>query len=65
MCSVVLRVTRMEGQETKMFLGARKPTSLLVGWEDNFVVPLWASGKTFGKRMLGSVSLLHVGLHCK
>jgi hypothetical protein len=34
----------MEGQETKRFLGARKPTRLLVGWEDNFV-SLWESGK--------------------
>ena len=39
----------MEGQETKRFLGARKASRLLVGWEDPFV-SLWASGK----RMLGS-----------
>jgi hypothetical protein len=46
---VVLGVMGMEGQETERFLGARKSTRLLVGWED-YVVSLWASGK----RMLGS-----------
>jgi hypothetical protein len=54
MCFVVLGVMGMEGQETERFLGARKATRLLVGWEDNFVVPLWESRKNFGKRMLGS-----------
>jgi hypothetical protein len=49
LCFVVLGVTGTEGQETKRFLGARKPARLLVGWEDS-IVSLWASGK----RMLGS-----------
>jgi hypothetical protein len=49
LCFVVLGVTGTGGQETKRFLGARKPTRLLVGREDS-VVSLWASGK----RMLGS-----------
>jgi hypothetical protein len=46
---VVLGVMGIEGQETKRFLGARKPARLLVGKEDS-VVSLWASGK----RMRGS-----------
>jgi hypothetical protein len=49
LCFVVLGVTGTEGQETKRFLGSRKPARLLVGREDS-VVSLWASGK----RMLGS-----------
>jgi hypothetical protein len=44
MCFVVLGVTSTKGQETKGFLRSRKPTRLLVGWEDS-VVSLWASGK--------------------
>jgi hypothetical protein len=44
LCFVVLGVTGTEGQETERFLGARKPTRLLVGREDS-VVSLWASGK--------------------
>jgi hypothetical protein len=36
---VVLGVTCTEGEETERFLGARKPTRLLVGRED-FVVSL-------------------------
>jgi hypothetical protein len=39
LCFVVLGVTGMEGQETERFLGARKLSRLLVGWED-FVVSL-------------------------
>jgi hypothetical protein len=61
---VVLGVTGTEGEETERFLGARKPTRLLVGWEDSFIVSLWASGKIFGKRMLGRIFLLMSGLHC-
>jgi hypothetical protein len=49
LCFVVLGVTGTEGQETKRFLGARKPARLLVGREDS-VVSLWERGK----RMLGS-----------
>ena len=49
LCFVVLGVTGTEGQETERFIGARKPTRLLVGWEDS-IVSLWASGK----RILGS-----------
>ena len=49
LCFAVLGVTGTEGQETERFLGARKPSRLLVGREDS-VVSLWASGK----RMLGS-----------
>jgi len=45
MCFVVLGVTGMEGQETERFLGARKLTSLLVGWQDNFVISLYGRGK--------------------
>jgi hypothetical protein len=52
MCIVVLGVTGMEGQETKRFLGARKPTRLLVGWEDNL---LFHSGKV-GKECLEASS---------
>ena len=40
LCFVVLGVTGTEGQETERVLGDRKPTRLLVGWED-FVVSLW------------------------
>jgi hypothetical protein len=43
-CSVVLGVTSMEGQETKRFLGSKKPARLLVGWEDS-IVSLWEVGK--------------------
>jgi hypothetical protein len=46
---VVLRVTCTEGQETKRFIGDRKPARLLVGWEDS-IVSLWESRK----RMFGS-----------
>jgi hypothetical protein len=60
---VVLGVTGTEGEETKRFLGARKPTRLLVGWEDSFIVSLWASRKIFGKIMLGRIFLLMSGLH--
>jgi hypothetical protein len=49
LCFVVLGVTGTEGQETKRFLGARKPARLLVGREDS-IVSLWESGKI----MLGS-----------
>jgi hypothetical protein len=49
LCFIVLGITSTEGQETERFLGARKPSTLLVGRED-FVVSLWESGK----RMLGS-----------
>jgi hypothetical protein len=34
---VVLGVMGTEGQETKRFLGARKPSRLLVGREDSLV----------------------------
>jgi hypothetical protein len=44
----------------KRFLGARKLARLLVGWDDS-IVSLWTSGK----RMLGSIFLLLVRLHCK
>jgi hypothetical protein len=63
MCIVVLGVMGTEGQETERFLGARKSTRLLVGWEDNSIVSLWESGKKW--KMLGSIFLLLVGLHCK
>jgi hypothetical protein len=49
LCFAILGVTGTEGQETERFLGARKPTRLLVGREDS-VVSLWERGK----RMLGS-----------
>jgi hypothetical protein len=49
LCFVVLGVTGTEGQETKRFLGARKPARLLVSREDS-IVSLWERGK----RMLGS-----------
>ena len=42
-------MTGTESQETERFVGARKPTRLLVGRED-FVVSLWACRK----RILGS-----------
>jgi hypothetical protein len=45
MCFVILGFTGTEGQETERFLGARKSARLLVGWLDNYVVPLWESGK--------------------
>jgi hypothetical protein len=44
LCFAVLGVTGTEGQETERFLGARKPTRLLVGREDS-VVSLWACEK--------------------
>jgi hypothetical protein len=59
MCFVVLGVTSTEGQETERFFGSRKPTRLLVGWEDS-IVSLWASGK----RMLRSILLILAELHC-
>jgi hypothetical protein len=61
MCFVVLGVMGMQGQKTKRFLGARKSARLLVGWEDNFIVSLWESGKI----MFGSIFLLMTRLHCK
>jgi hypothetical protein len=42
LCFVVLGVTSTEGHETEWFLRARKPSRLLLGWEDS-VVSLWAS----------------------
>jgi hypothetical protein len=45
-------------------LGARNLARLLVGWEDNSVVLLWVSEKTFGKTMFGSVFLLLTRVHC-
>ena len=54
LCFAILGVTGTEGQENERFLGARKPSRLLVGREDS-VVSLWASGKRIlGKRILGS-----------
>ena len=49
LCFAILGVMSMEGQETKRFLGFRKPAKLLVGREDS-VVSLWERGR----RMLGS-----------
>jgi hypothetical protein len=60
MCFVVLGVTSTEGQETERYLGARKPAMLLVGWEDNYVVSIWESGKI----MLGRIFLLLARIHC-
>jgi hypothetical protein len=37
MCFVSLGVMGTKGQETEMFLGSRKPSRLLVGWEDSVV----------------------------
>jgi hypothetical protein len=50
LCFVVLGVMDTKGQETERFLGARKPSRLLVGWVVNFVVSLWASGKGSGRK---------------
>jgi hypothetical protein len=36
MCFVVLGVMGTEGKETERFIGYRKSTRLLVGWEDLF-----------------------------
>jgi hypothetical protein len=54
MCFIVLRVTGTKDQKIERFLGTRKPTRLLVCWEDDYIDPLWESRKTFGKIMLGS-----------
>jgi hypothetical protein len=42
MCFAFLGAAGIEGQETERFLGDRKSTRLLVGWEDLGVF-LWAS----------------------
>ena len=58
MCFVVLGFMDTEGQKTERFLRARKPTKLLVGWED-FVVSFWEIGK---KIILRSIFLVLIGI---
>ena len=50
LCFIVLGVMGTKGQETERFLGARKPTRLLVGWEDS-IFSLCQVGKECWKHL--------------